>query len=70
MKELLDVVTRVYEYQRPHPALVGTASGLETVRLALQCKLPTPPNIATLGISLVDAIEGRSVFEGSPAEWQ
>jgi hypothetical protein len=28
MKELLDVVTRVYEYQRPYPALVGTASGL------------------------------------------
>ena len=33
MKELLDVVTRIYEYQRPYPALVGTASGLETVRL-------------------------------------
>jgi hypothetical protein len=25
------------------PALVGTVSGLETVRLALQGKLPTPP---------------------------
>ena len=33
MKELLDVVTRIYEYRRPYPALVGTASGLETVRL-------------------------------------
>jgi acyl-coenzyme A thioesterase PaaI-like protein len=70
VKELLDVVTRVYEYQRPHPALVGTASGLETVRLALQGKLPTPPIIATLGISPVDASEGRCIFEGSPAEWQ
>jgi hypothetical protein len=70
VKELLDVVTRVYEYQRPHPTLVGTASGLETVRLALQVKLPTPPIIARLGISLVDASEGRCVFEGSPAEWQ
>jgi hypothetical protein len=38
--------------------------------LALQGKLPTPPIIATLGISLVDASEGRCVFEGSPAEWQ
>jgi hypothetical protein len=38
VKELLDVVTRVYEYQRPHPALVGTAAGLETVRLTLQGK--------------------------------
>ena len=24
-------VTRVYEYQRPYPALVGTASGLEVL---------------------------------------
>ena len=31
MKELLDVVTRVYEYQSPHPAVVGTASGLEVL---------------------------------------
>jgi acyl-coenzyme A thioesterase PaaI-like protein len=56
--------------KRPHPALVGMASGLETVRLALPGKLPTPPIIATLGISLVVASEGRCVFEGSPAEWQ
>jgi hypothetical protein len=66
VKELLDVVSRVYEYQRPHPALVGMTSGLETVRLALQGELPTPPVIATFGI---DASEGRCVFEGSPAEW-
>ena len=71
MNELLDVVTRAYEYQRAHPAhLVGTTSGLETARLALEGKLPTPPIIATLGISLVEAAEGRAVFEGSPAEWQ
>lgn len=70
MNELLDVVTRVYEYQRAYPTLVGTASGLETVRLVLQGKLPTPPIIATLGISLVDAAERRSIFEASPAEWQ
>ena len=47
-----------------------TASGLETVRLVLQGKLPTPPIIATSGISLVDAAERRSIFEASPAEWQ
>jgi hypothetical protein len=46
VKELLDVVTRVYEYQRPHPALVGTASGLETVRLALQGKLPDSTDLS------------------------
>ena len=70
MDELLDVVTRAYEYQRVRPAVVGTTSGLETVQLTLEGKLPTPPIIATLGISLVEAAEGRAVFEGSPAEWQ
>jgi uncharacterized protein (TIGR00369 family) len=69
--ELLDVVTRAYEYQRACPTLlVRTTSGLETVQLYLEGKLPTPPIIATLGISLVEAAEGRAVFEGSPAEWQ
>jgi hypothetical protein len=61
VKELLHRCHSCYEYQRPHPALVGTASGLETVRLALQSKLPTPPIIATLGILLVDASEGEFV---------
>ena len=71
MDELLDVVTRAYEYQRAHPALlVGTTSGLETVQLTLEGKLPIPPIVATLGISLVEAAEGRAVLEGSPAEWQ
>jgi uncharacterized protein (TIGR00369 family) len=68
--EVLDAVTRAYEYQRVRPAVVGTTSGLETVQLTLEGKLPTPPIIATLGISLVEAAEGRAVFEGSPAEWQ
>jgi uncharacterized protein (TIGR00369 family) len=68
--ELLDVVTRAYKYQRARSALRGTTSGLETVQLTLEGKLPTPPIIATLGVSLVEAAEGRAVFEGSPAEWQ
>jgi len=71
MTELLDVVTRTYEYQRAQPALFsGTMSGLETAQLALDGKLPTPPIVATLGISLVEVAEGRAAFEGSPAEWQ
>src|SRR5260370_15307523 len=71
MTELLDVVTRTYEYQRLQPALLGgTMSGLETVQLALDGKLPTPPIVATLGISLVEVAEGRAAFEGLPAEWQ
>ncbi len=68
---LLDVVTRTYEYQRAQSALLaGTMSGLETVQLALDGRLPTPPIVATLGISLVEVAEGRAAFEGSPAEWQ
>src|SRR5258708_794577 len=71
MTEFLDIVTRTYEYQRAHPVfLVGTTSGLETVQLTLEGKLPTPPIIATLGISLAEAAEGHAVFEGSPAEWK
>src|SRR5258708_16455782 len=49
MTDLLDVVTRTYEYRRAQPALfVGTMSGLETAQLALHGKLPTPI-LATLG---------------------
>jgi len=72
MTELLDVVTRTYEYQRAQtrPFFSGTMSGLETAQLALDGKLPTPPIVATLGISLVEVAEGRAAFEGSPAEWQ
>jgi uncharacterized protein (TIGR00369 family) len=71
MTERLDVVTRTYEYQRAQPALFGgTMSGLETAQLALDGKLPTPPIVATLGISLVEVAEGHAALEGSPAEWQ
>jgi uncharacterized protein (TIGR00369 family) len=71
MTELLGVVTRTYEYQRTQPdPLVETMSGLETAQLARDGKLPTPPILATLCISLVDVAEGRAAFEGSPAEWQ
>jgi hypothetical protein len=67
--ELLDVVTRAYKYQRVNLALlVGTTSDLETVQLTLEGKLPTPPIVAALGISLVKAAEGRAVVEGSPTE--
>ena len=63
MTELLGVVTRTYEYQHAQPALlVGTMSGLETAQLARDGKLPTPPIIATLCISLVDVAEGRAAL--------
>lgn len=55
MNELLDLVTRSYEYQRAQPLLFETTNGLETVQRALEGKLPTPPILPTLGISLVEA---------------
>jgi hypothetical protein len=70
VNEVFDVVTRAYEYQRVRPAVFGRTSDLETVQPTLEGKLPTPSIIATLGISLVEAAEGRAAFEGSPAEWQ
>jgi uncharacterized protein (TIGR00369 family) len=69
--EFGDVVTRTYGYQPAQPELfAGTISGLETVQLALEGKLPIPPILATLDISLVEVAEGHAAFEGSPAEWQ
>jgi len=68
--EVPDVVTRAYEYQRVRPAAVVTTSGLETVQPTLEGKLPTPSITGTLGISPVEAAEGRAAFESSPAEWQ
>ena len=61
MNEVLDVVTRAYEYHRVRPAVVGTTSGLETVQLTLEGKLPTPPIIATLGISLIEAANAQKL---------
>src|SRR5258708_22064315 len=59
MTELLDLGTRTYEYQRAQPALlVGKMSGLETAQLVLDGRLPTPPIITTLGISLVAGAMG------------
>jgi uncharacterized protein (TIGR00369 family) len=67
----LDAVTRSYEYHRAQPAqFIGEASGLETLQRALEGRLPAPPILATLGLSLVEVAEGRAAFEGSPAEWQ
>jgi hypothetical protein len=42
MTELLDVLTRTYEYQRAQPAFWGgTMRGIKTAQLALDGKLPT-----------------------------
>ncbi|WP_314174914.1 PaaI family thioesterase [Streptomyces winkii] len=46
----------------------GERSGLELIRLGLDGHLPPAPICGTLGFRLVEAEEGRAVFEGEPGE--
>jgi uncharacterized protein (TIGR00369 family) len=50
-------------------AAVATMSGLEIMHGILDGTLPRPPIVNTLGIGLVEAEEGRAVFELTPQEW-
>lgn len=69
--EIRDFATWTYEYERMQPALfVGPASGLEMVQRFVDGRLPPPPIMATLDLSLVNVEQGHVTFESSPAEWQ
>lgn len=46
----------------------GEHTGLELLRLSLEGHLPSAPICGTLGFRLVEADEGRAVFEGEPGE--
>lgn len=46
--------------------LLASLPGLEVFRRMIAGELPTPPFSATTGIHLVEAAEGRIVFEGTP----
>ncbi len=63
--------SRTYRWEDPLAALAGTAgfSGLEVIRRIASGHLPQPPIAATLGFQLVEAEEGRVVFECEPAEF-
>jgi molybdate transport repressor ModE-like protein len=46
--------------------VVMAQSGLEFLRSMVAGKVPQPPMAATLGFRIVEAAEGRAVFEGLP----
>jgi len=63
--------TRTYSWEDPLPLheLGSGSSGLELMRKMAAGDLPAPPIAATLGFKLVEADEGRAVFEGEPEEF-
>ncbi len=65
------VRTRSYEWADPTltAAVATQTGGLEFLRQLIAGELPMPPMARTLGMSLVEASEGRAVFEVEPAEW-
>jgi uncharacterized protein (TIGR00369 family) len=46
---------------------MASLSGLEFLRAMIAGELPAPPMAATLGFRLVEAEEGRAVFEAEPS---
>jgi uncharacterized protein (TIGR00369 family) len=49
------------------PDQVAGKSGLETMLAVLSGELPFPPIAATLDFLLIEASEGRAVFQGTPS---
>jgi uncharacterized protein (TIGR00369 family) len=62
---------RTYRWTDPAPTapLAGRMPGLEMLQAIGKGTLPAPPIMDTLGISAVDAEQGRVVFALTPAEW-
>jgi len=61
--------SRTHTWREPVPwAAAGDVSGLELLRKVIGGELPEPPISGTLGFRLVEADEGRAVFEGDPGE--
>ncbi|MBL1099162.1 PaaI family thioesterase [Streptomyces coffeae] len=61
--------TRTHTWTPPAPdAEDAHRSGLELIQRVLDGRRPAPPISSTLGFQLVDAAEGRAVFEGEPGE--
>jgi uncharacterized protein (TIGR00369 family) len=62
--------SRTYTWHDPLEALsvASELSGLEALRQMIAGRLPHPPIAETLGLRLVEAEEGRVVWEGEPGE--
>jgi uncharacterized protein (TIGR00369 family) len=52
------------------PKATAGMSGLAALKEVFEGRLPPPPIAATMGFSGVHVEEGKSVFEGEPAEYQ
>jgi uncharacterized protein (TIGR00369 family) len=65
-----DVRSRTYSWHDPLEVAGAGAglSGLEWLRRTIAGELPHPPIADTLGLRLVEADEGRVVWEGEPGE--
>jgi uncharacterized protein (TIGR00369 family) len=63
--------SRTHGWEDPLAALAATdgLSGLEVIRRIATGELPQPPIATTLGFRLVEAADGRAVFECEPAEF-
>ena len=67
---MADVRSRTYSWQDPREVLdAGAAlSGLEWLRGTIAGEVPYPPIAEMFGMRLVEADEGRVVWEGEPGE--
>jgi uncharacterized protein (TIGR00369 family) len=63
--------TRVVEWDDPlaMARTIQNLSGLERMRQVIAGLLPPPPMARLMDIRLVEASDGRAVFEGQPAEF-
>jgi uncharacterized protein (TIGR00369 family) len=63
--------TRTYSWADPFAVVEagGALSGIEVLRKIRDGELPPPPIAATLDFDLAEVEEGRTVFEGVPAEF-
>ena len=63
--------TRTFSWADPleMAAAISELSGLERMRQVISGELPVPPIAQLMNIRLVEADEGRVVFEGTPEEY-
>ncbi|HTM32938.1 MAG TPA: PaaI family thioesterase [Vicinamibacterales bacterium] len=63
--------TRTFSWDDPleMAAAISELSGLERMRQVISGELPAPPIAQLMNIRLVEADEGRVVFEGVPEEY-
>ena len=67
----MDQRTRTITWHDPleMAAAIGELSGLERMRRVITGELAAPPIAQLMNIRLVEADEGRAVFEGAPEEY-